>query len=226
MAPLRVLSTLAFASVLQALRPGFEAAHGVAVDALLLPTALLLPRIEAGERGDLALLTQAGLDGLAASGIVAPESRRAVAVSSVGLAVPAGAPRPALATVADLLAALAAARAVAVSRAGASGQYFEALIDRLGVGDAVRAKAVVIDSGFTGELLRDGRADLAVQQVSELLAVPGIGVVGPFPPGLGAETVFGGAVFAGAGQAAAAAALLHALAAARDTLRQHGLAPA
>lgn len=222
---LRILSTLAFASTLDALRPGFEAAHGVKLDTLLLPTALLLPRVETGERGDLVLLTEAGLDRLA-SGTIDAGSRRTVAVSSVGLAVPAGAPHPALETVDDVVAALGAARAIAVSRAGASGLYFDALIDRLGIGAAVRAKSTVIDSGFTAELLRDGRADLAVQQISELLAVPGIEVVGPLPPGLGAETVFGGAVFTGAAHPGPAAALLAAMAEARDTLRQLGLAPA
>lgn len=220
---MKLLSTLAFAAVLEAVGPAFERRHGVRIEATLAPTALIVPRIEAGERGDVTLLTQDALESLAAAGVLDPATVRILAVSRVGLAVPEGAPRPPLRSAADLVAALGAARSVALSRAGASGLYFQDLIDRLGVDDAVRAKAVVIDSGYTGALLLDGRADLAVQQVSELLMVPGIGVVGPLPAGLGAESLFGGAVFAGAEQAELGAALLAALAAAPDVLRRCGL---
>lgn len=223
---MKLLSTLAFASTLGAVLPEFERRHGVRVEAVLLPTAVLVPRIEAGERGDAALLTQEAVESLAASGVLDPATVRALAVSRVGVAVAAGAPRPPLASAADLVAALERARNVALSRSGASGMYFQGLIDRLGVGAMVRAKAVVIDSGYTAELLRDGRADLAVQQVSELLMVPGIDLIGPLPPGLGAESVFGGAVFTGAADPAAAGALLAAIAEAPDVLRRCGLEPA
>jgi molybdate transport system substrate-binding protein len=72
---------------------------------------------------------------------------------------------------------------VAYSRAGASGIYFAGLIERLGIATAVNAKAVVISAGFTAERLLTGEADLAVQQVSELKAVPGIEIAGRFPAG-------------------------------------------
>ncbi len=222
-APLRLLSSLAFASTLETLLPAFRNEAGIAVETTLLPTALLLPRIRAGERGDAAILTQAGIGALVADGVL--EGARDLAVSSVGIGVRAGAVRPEMGTVAGLVAALLAARSVGLSRGGASGIYFEGLLDRLGIGDAVRAKAVVIESGYTGDLVVDGRAELAVQQVSELLMVPGVDVVGALPPGLGAETVFTGGVFVGAAHAGAARRLLGVIAGAGDVLRARGLAP-
>ena len=72
----------------------------------------------------------------------------------------------------------------------------------------MNAKATVIPEGLTGELVARGEAALAVQQVSELMAVTGIDVIGRLPAEVAGVTTFSGAVFAGAGQAAAAAALL------------------
>ena len=222
---LHVLSSLALASMLEALRPGFEAEAGMPVVATMLPTALLLPRIRAGERGDVAILTAAGIAALVEEGTIGPASRRDLAVSSVGIGVRAGARRPAIGTVEELVAALLAADSVALSRAGASGLYFDGLLARLGILETVHAKAVIIESGYTGELVANGRTELAVQQVSELLMVPGVAVAGPLPPGLGAETVFAGGVFRRAAQPTAAAFLLDTIVAQPGMLRTHGLAP-
>ncbi len=58
---------------------------------------------------------------------------------------------------------------------------FAGLIERLGIAEAIRAKATIIPAGFTAEKLVSGEADLAIQQVSELMVVPGIDIAGPFP---------------------------------------------
>ncbi len=210
-----VLSSLAFASTLEAL----------GVPATLMPTALLLPRIRAGEAGDVAILTAEGIDALAAEGALRPGSRRDLARSFVGIAVRAGAVRPRIDTEAALVEALLAARSVALSRAGASGLFFAGLLERLGIAAAVMDKAVVIESGYTAALAADGRAELAVQQVSELLMVPGIDLVGPLPPECGGAAVFSGAVLARATAPAEGGALLARIAAAGDVLRRCGLAP-
>jgi molybdate transport system substrate-binding protein len=99
----------------------------------------------------------------------------------VGLGVRKGAPRPRIDSVETFKQALLAAASIAHTTEGASGMYFTGLIDKLGIGQAVRAKAVTQPGGLTGELVIAGKAELAVQQVPELLAVPGIELVGPFP---------------------------------------------
>ena len=92
-----------------------------------------------------------------------------------------GAARPAVGSVTELVRALTGARSVAYSRTGASGIYFARLLRELGIGDEVDTRATVVERGFTAEALLDGRAALAVQQISELHTVGGVDVVGPLP---------------------------------------------
>ncbi|MGA1269403.1 MAG: molybdate ABC transporter substrate-binding protein, partial [Gemmobacter sp.] len=72
------------------------------------------------------------------------------------------------------------------------------LIDRLGIGAAVRARGTVIPAGFTGEVVARGEAAVAIQQQSELLAVAGIDYLGPFPPDVQEVTDFDAAILADA----------------------------
>jgi molybdate transport system substrate-binding protein len=205
---MRILSTLAVAKVLDALVPRHAGTAEVSIN----PTALILGRVKGGERGDLALLTDGGIDELCAAGILVPASRVGICVSEIGIAVQAGAAKPDISTSAAVRAALLAAKSIAYSKAGASGIFFAGLIERLGIADEVNRKATVIASGFTGALAADGRVELAIQQVSELMAVPGIDMAGPLPDDIQERLRFSGAVFAGAAHADAAAAFLQVLA--------------
>ena len=144
----------------------------------------LLTRIKGGERADAAILTREGIAELAAAGILDGGSAVDLVRSRVGLAVRAGAPRPDIGTAEAFKAALLAARSISYSRLGASGVFFAGLIERLGIADAVNAKATVIPTGLTAEPVARGEVEMAIQQVSELKAVPGVDVVGPLPASL------------------------------------------
>jgi molybdate transport system substrate-binding protein len=129
----------------------------------------------------------------------------------LGVGVKQGAPRPDIGTVEAFKRAMTGARAVAYSRAGASGIYFAQLIERLGIAAEVNARAVVIPMGFTAEKVAGGEADLAVQQISELMTVPGIDVVGPFPDAIQVASRFEAAIFAEAANPRGAEAFLRLL---------------
>ena len=221
--PLRILSTLA---VLGLLREWLPEAGGTPPEVEFNPTARLLARIAEGERGDIAILTEAGIEELTASGVLAAGTRVDLTRSAIGMAVPPGAPHPDISSVAALRATLLAAPSLVYSRAGASGIFFAELIERLGIAAEVNAKATVIPQGFTAEVAARGEATLAIQQVSELMAVPGVEIVGKLPEGANTYAVFSAALFAGAGPEAAA--LLARLAAAMTPARlaAHGLDPA
>ena len=192
---LRILTTLAVKGVFDALRPSLEAAAGSPLDLVLEPTAVMLKRVADGERGDIAILTAEGIDRLIADGYALSDGRVSLFRSVVGLAVRQGAPKPDIATVDALVATLRAAPSLCYSKGGASGIFFAKLIDRLGIADAVNAKATVIPSGFTAEKVASGDCAMAVQQVSELMTVAGVDIVGPFPDGAQESLLFAGAIF-------------------------------
>jgi molybdate transport system substrate-binding protein len=208
---MKLLATNAWRGALGELLPRFARASGYAVEPSYDPAKVVLRRVAAGERADAALLGCEALDELARAGKIAPGSRP-LARCGVGVAVRAGAPKPDLSSVESFRQALLAARSIAYTRDGASGLHFARVIEGLGIAAEVQAKAVTRSGGLIGELLVTGETELAVQQIPELLAVPGIQFAGPLPAALQLATVTCAGVFAGAQHAAAARALIEFLA--------------
>ncbi|MER5766221.1 molybdate ABC transporter substrate-binding protein [Streptomyces sp. NPDC001985] len=161
----------------------FTERTGTAVDGVYDPTNVLLRRIEAGDRPEVMVAVTGSFPALCTAGVIDPASVRSVARVGIGLAVPPGAEPPALDTVDALVTALRSARSVAYSRTGASGVHFAGLLERLGIAEEVNRRATIVEKGFTALAVVDGRADLAVQQMSELLFVPEAEVAGPLPDG-------------------------------------------
>jgi len=125
--------------------------------------------------------------------------------------VKAGAPKPDISTAEALKAAVLAAKSIGYSREGASGVAFARAMERLGIAEPVKAKYK--DTGTkAGEMVAAGEIDLAAAQIPELLAVPGVEVVGPLPAELQTVTIFSVGLAAGAHDPAAAKALIEFLA--------------
>jgi molybdate transport system substrate-binding protein len=223
MPALALLSTLGLTGVLREVLPRYPGQVAASYD----PTAAIMARIAGGETGDVAILTAEGIEALTAKGVLAAGTRVDLAASGVGIAVKSGAPKPDIATPEAFMRLLETVPSIAYSRAGASGIYFAGLLERLGLAETVNAKAIVIPQGFTAERVVRGEAVVAVQQISELMAVEGVDIVGPLPEGLQTTVVFSGAVFAGSPRPVEAAALLHFLAEAATPamLRSKGLQP-
>jgi len=141
--------------------------------------------------------------------------------------VRAGTPKPDIGTTEGFKRALLEAKSVAYTTQGASGQYFAGLLVKLGIADEVRAKAKIMPSGFVGELVAKGKAELAVQQISELMTVSGIELAGPLPPELQTYTMFAAAVSASAKEPAAARAFVKFLSAldALPVIKAKGMEP-
>jgi len=163
----------------RAILPAFEAAGGRVE--VFWGFTVIQEKLASGEATDAVLVTTEAADALVADGVLDADTLVAVATSKLGVVVPLGHRRPDLSTAGTFRQALLDARSVAFSRGGASGICFAGLIERLGIAEAIRAKAMIISAGFTAEKLVSGEADLAIQQVSELMVVPGIDIAGPFP---------------------------------------------
>lgn len=223
--PLRVFSTLATQVAWPELTARFKRLSGCGIDDVFGPTNGLMARIDAGETADVAILIRESAHQLVTHGVLTDCAD--IAKSYVGLAVKAGAAKPNIGTVEALVATLLAARSIAYSRIGASGIFFAGLIQRLGIADAVNAKATIIAGGFTAERVANGEVELAVQQLSELKAVAGVDIVGPLPLELQTPAVFTAGVFTVSRQRDAASQLVAFLASAeaRPILAASGLEP-
>jgi molybdate transport system substrate-binding protein len=169
---------------------------------------MMLTRIKNGETADLAIMGTTTLDELEKLGKIAAGSRRILSRCGVGVGVRAGAPKPDIGTVEAFKRMLLNAKSVAFTQNGASGIHFAGLIERLGIAAEVKAKAATRPGGLIAELVAAGEAEIAVQQIPEIMAVPGIELVGPLPRELQKVTVSGAGVFADSKQPEAARVLL------------------
>lgn len=225
---LSIMSALALKSAMnRQVVPDFTRATGIHPDIVWDPTTVLLRRIAEGEWADVIIATDEAIDSLCRQGLVSAQGQARIAGAVLGVAARNGALLPDISTTDRFKKAMLDARSVAYSRGGASGIYFTSLIKRLGIEEAINARATVIAAGLTAEKIVDGEADLAVQQISELLMVPGVDIVGPFPDELQAVTNFTATVFSEAVNADAARRFIAAmqLAPAREAYQATGLLP-
>jgi len=178
---IRVMTSNSTRGVLEALAPAFERASGHALCFQYDSAKAMMARIEAGATADVVVLGTGAINELEALGRLVPGSRRLFARSRVGVAVRTGAPRPDISTVEAFKRTLLEAKSVAHTVHGASGMYVPVLLERLGIADQIRPKTVTRPGGYIGVVVASGEAEIAVQQICELLAVPGIDLVGPLP---------------------------------------------
>lgn len=224
---MKVLASNSIRAVLGELVPQFERASAGKVSVSYDPAKVMLGRIQKGETADLVITGSGAIDELVKQGKILADSRRILARCRVGLAVRAGAPRPDIGTVEALKRVLLAAKSIAYTQEGASGMHFSGVIERLGIADEVRAKAVRQPGGLIGELVAAGKAEVAIQQIPELLAVPGIEFVGPLPAEIQLVTISSAGVFARAVEAEAASSFIQFLLtpAAARVMKAKGLEP-
>jgi molybdate transport system substrate-binding protein len=215
---LKMLATNSLGSVILECIPRFDLARGHPTSFSLASTNQLLSRIRDGETADVLIATDAAIDELVKQGKVIAGSRVDLATSGIGVCVRSGAARPDVSSVAAFRRALLDAKSVAYTLSGQSGVHFARLIEELGIAAEIKAKAKVITGGLIGEVVASGEAELGVQQISEILAVPGVDLAGPLPHQLQRITRLAAGVFSGTRQAEAAQALIRFLAA-PDTAR-------
>ena len=228
---LKIFSTIAVQTTLEALAPQFEAESGFRLRITWNTAPVLVKRLQAGETADVLLLNRAGIDTMIRAGRVLPGSEVMLASSATALAIKAGAARPDISTPDALKQTLLTARAISYTdpaAGGASGIYFAKLLERLGIADEINAKTKFPPpAGLSGDFLLTGEADLAIQQIPELLQVPGIEILGTLPGDLHMVTVFVAGIEASSQQAATAKALIDFLRSrpAADVFRAKGLDP-
>ncbi len=225
---LTVLTAGAIRSVAEAVTPAFEASSGHDVTLRNDTVGALVRLIEAGEPFDVVLMSPAGLSELEKTGKVGAGIE--VARVGIGVGVRVGFPAPDIGSVGAFRTTMLRARKVAMidpASGGSSGIYLAELFQRLGIADAMAAKTVLVSGGLAATAVVDGRADLVLQQISEVIGVPGIELVGPLPPEIQHFTRYSGAVATWSRAPDAAHRFLDALTgpAGRNVLAAKGMAP-
>ena len=227
-AELKVLTAGASKPVVAALAPVFEGQTGHTVRIENDTAGALARRIGNGEAFDVVVLTPAAMEPLEQAGRVARGSSVRLARVAIGVAVKQGAPLPAIGSESALRQALLAARAVAYidpAAGGSSGIYLAQLFQRMGIAAQIAPKAVLVPGGLVAQRLVSGEADLALHQISEILAVPGVTLVGPIPAEVQNYTVYAGGLAATSADLPAARAFLELLAGerAKTVLKDKGM---
>src|SRR5579864_3836776 len=209
--------------VLGTLMPMFESATGNKVKISFKGGPAITADVKQGA-ADLVITGTEAVDELAKGGDLAANGETLLMISKVGIAVKAGATKPDVSTPDKLKAALLAAKTVGYSQ-GASGQHFLTVIEKLGIADAVKSKAVVVQGRPVGAAIASGEAEIGVQQVAELRPVRGVDQFGEMPGALQKQIPYSAGVAAKAKDVATARALVTFLrsAPAQDVLKRKGM---
>ncbi len=216
-AEIKVLSAVGMREVMLDLGPKFERATGHTLAMTFDATGVIIRRIEGGETVDVIMILRSGLERLTHAEKILPGSVTDLASAIAAVAVRHGAPRPDISSAEAFKRMLLDAKSIArpnPADGGASGVHIEHVLKRLGILEEVNAKTTVFGrpgdpQAMPGYKVATGRADIALHQLQELLAVPGIDIVGPFPRDLQGAFMFSAGIENGAREADAAKVLIN-----------------
>jgi len=207
-AEIKLLASGALKEAYLELLPNFEKATSHRVTAAWSSTTDIRKRVAAGEVTDLVILGDSGTEELIKEGKLVASTRATFAKSEIYVAVRSGFPKPDMSSADALKRSVLAAKSIAYSE-GASGTYLVGMFQRLGIYDQVKSKASVARANEpVGEKVVHGEAEIGFHQLSELIPVKGIQIVGPLPAELQHTTVFSGAVHSEAKEPDAAKTLI------------------
>ena len=219
---------MATRQILAELAAAFEEIVGVGVNIESTGGVDAAKRVAAGEAFDIVVLASDAIDGLIAGGRLKEDSKVDLARSGIAVAVRAGAVKPDLSTADRLRAALRSARRIGYST-GPSGTSLVNLLTSWGLLELLNERATKAPPGVpVGSLVARGDVDLGFQQLSELMHLPGVDLVGMLPPDVQIWTTFSAALSVDARHPAIARDLLAYLASpeASDAKRRQGMEPA
>jgi molybdate transport system substrate-binding protein len=230
-AEVKVLTAGAFKQVLLAIVPDYEKQTGNHVTVENDTVGAVVKRIDGGASFDVVIVSPSAVDELAKSGKVAAGTRTDLAKVGVGVVVKEGAARPDISSVEAFKRALIAAKSVAYidpASGGSSGIFVDRLLDKLEVAAEVKPKAKLIPGGAVADHIADGEAELGIHQISEILPVKGVTLVGPLPAEIQNYTVYAAGVGAGSQDSEAAKALVKLLSGsdAAAVFKSKGMQPA
>ena len=211
---IKVLATTAMKTSFDELAPEFKRSTGATLSCVFGPSARIAKMVSDGDAHDVAIVTDHGHADLTKQGRLVPGIRADICKSAMALAIQKGAPRPDISSAAKFKETMLAAKSIGMSKlvgGGQSGANLAKIFDKLGITEAMMAKAVFGPGGpegLIGNFLLRKEVEIGIQQLPELMAVPGIDIVGPLPPDIQSMTVFSAGLSSAAKEPEAAKALI------------------
>jgi molybdate transport system substrate-binding protein len=228
MPTIKAISSMATRQVLAELAEAWQRRSGDSVAIESVGGVDAAKRVQAGEAFDAVFLAADAIDKLVAAGRVIAGSKVDLFRSPVAIAVRAGSAHPHIATEAELRQAVLDARSIGYST-GPSGVALVKLFERWELAEQLKSRIVQAPAGVpVGSLVASGDVALGFQQLSELMHLKGIEVVGPMPQTVQIVTTFSAGICAASSQTDAVRRLLDFMASAdcADAKRRHGMEPA
>ena len=196
-AEIKVLSAGAVKGIVAELAEAFRQETGHTIAIRTGTAGEIRQKMTAGDPAEVVFVTDTVIEQLSATGVVVADSRVDIARTGIGVAVREGTPAPDISTPDTFKQAVLAAKSIVYTDpaiGATSGIYFAAVLQRLGIADAVKDKTVLWPGGYAAEALVKGRAELCVHQISEILPVKGVTLVGPLPRELQKITTYSAAL--------------------------------
>ncbi len=221
-AEIKVLSAGAVRPAVAGLAETFRSQTGHDIKFTFGTVGSLQQKVTAGVKADLFFMTDVAIDDLVRKGIVVSGTRTDIARVGVGVGVREGAPKPDISTPEALKQALLSTKSLVYmdpARGGTSGIHFASVLDRLGIAEAVRAKTTLWPAGYAAEPVAKGEIEIVVHQISEILAVKGVTLVGPLPREVQKVTIYSAGLAANAASPDAAKAFIEFLTSPRARLK-------
>jgi len=184
-AEVRVLSAGAVRAIVTDLAEEFRRETGHTVALAFGTVGAIRQKLTAGESADVVIMSDVAIDEMTRQGAVIPGTRTDIARTGMGIAVREGAPKPDISTPEALTQTLRAARSLVYvdpAQGGTSGIHFAGVLERLGIAEAVKAKTRLVPGGYPAELV--------AHQISEIVPVKGVALVGPLPKDLQKITTY------------------------------------
>ncbi|HEX9478590.1 MAG TPA: substrate-binding domain-containing protein [Methylomirabilota bacterium] len=208
---IKVFSAGAVRAIVTELSEAFRQETGNTVTLSFGTAGVTRGKVASGEPMDVVIMTDAAVDDVIREGAVVAGSRTDLARTGMGVGVREGAPRPDISTPEAFKATLLAAKSLVYvdpAQGATSGIHFKGVLERLGIADAVRAKTQLVAGGYPAEKVASGEAEIVVHQISEIVPVKGVVMIGPLPAELQKVTVYSAGLAARSTQPAAARAFM------------------
>jgi len=195
-AEIKIMAPRAIWTILNEAGPQFERATGHKLNVSVDLAAVVTRRVNSGEAFDIAVATPQQIDALVKDGKLLADTRSDLTKAGIGVEVKKGAPKPDISSVDAFKRAMLAAKSIGYLKIGTSGQMVAAAFQKIGLTEAVKDKLILPEDDVVSEMVAEGKIEIGMVNISQILTSPGVDLVGPLPAEIQTYIVFSGGVSA------------------------------